>query len=79
MHIFLLVVGLDSTKFSVQIHHGGYFVKYEQDISYVNEKSTVWFDNLGRNSFDMDTLDWMMAQLGYKKRKFLLWTHQEEH
>jgi hypothetical protein len=39
----LIVVGLESTKFSVQVHHGGWEVVY-----YVNDKSTLWFDNVDR-------------------------------
>jgi hypothetical protein len=48
-------------------------VKSGEDINYANEKGTLWFDNLDRNSFDMDKVDWMMQQLGYDQRKFVFW------
>jgi hypothetical protein len=34
---------LEKTKFSVQVHPGGWEV-----VNYVNEKSTLWFDSLDR-------------------------------
>jgi hypothetical protein len=39
----------------------------------VDEKSTVWYDNLDRNNFNMDTVDCMISWLGYEKRKFIFW------
>ncbi|KAM0828924.1 hypothetical protein ACQ4PT_067213 [Festuca glaucescens] len=68
-----LVHGLESTKFTVEVHHGGYFVGSGQTISYLDEKSTVWFDNLDRNTFNIETLCSMIDQLGYEKRRFIFW------
>jgi len=50
------VHGLGSTKFSVEVHHGGNFVRSGHSINYMDEKSTVWFDNLERNAFNYETL-----------------------
>jgi hypothetical protein len=69
----MIHVGLESTKFTVEVHHGGYFVRSGQNVSYMDEKSTVWFDNLDRNNFNMDTVLCMISWLGYEKRKFVFW------
>jgi len=44
------VHGMESTKFTVEVHHGGYFFRSESGVTYMDEKSTVWFDNLDRNT-----------------------------
>lgn len=67
------VHGLESTKFSVEVHHGGYFLGSRQNVSYVDEKSTVWFDNLDRKNFNLDMFDNLVSQLGYETRKFVFW------
>uniref|UniRef100_A0ACD5W8F0 Uncharacterized protein n=1 Tax=Avena sativa TaxID=4498 RepID=A0ACD5W8F0_AVESA len=65
--------GRESTKFSVEIHHGGNFVGSGQRISYLDEKSTVWFDNLDINSFNYETLLYMINRLGYEQRLYIFW------
>jgi hypothetical protein len=40
-------------------------------VSYVDEKSTIWFDNLDRNNFNMEIVQCMVDWLGYEKRKFV--------
>ena len=57
-------VGLDSTKFSIEIHHGGFFVGSGLNISYLDGK-VAWFDYLDRNYFSDDVIDYMTEQLGY--------------
>jgi hypothetical protein len=64
---------MESSKFSVQVHHGGYFVGSGETVSYTDEKGIAWFDNLDRNNFKMDTIDLMIDQLCYKERKFVFW------
>jgi hypothetical protein len=39
----------------------------------VDEKSTVWFDNLDRNNFNLDTVNCMIDWLGYEKRTYVFW------
>jgi hypothetical protein len=73
LNIAVFHLGLESTKFSVEVHHGGYFVRSGEIVSYVDEKSTVWYDNLDRNNFNMDTVDSMITWLGYEKRKYVFW------
>ncbi|KAM0822853.1 hypothetical protein ACQ4PT_071245 [Festuca glaucescens] len=65
--------GMESSKFSVQVHHGGYFVGSGETVSYTDEKGIAWFDNLDRNNFKMGTIDLMIDQLCYKERKFVFW------
>jgi hypothetical protein len=64
---------VESSKFTVEVHHGGYFAKSGQSVRYLDEKSTIWFDNVDRNIFKRDTLDSMIDQLGYENRKCVFW------
>ena len=57
-------VGLESTKFSVEIHHGGFFVGSGLNVRYLDEK-IAWFDNLDRNNFCYETIHYMISELGY--------------
>nr|XP_040245124.1 golgin subfamily A member 6-like protein 6 [Aegilops tauschii subsp. strangulata] len=41
--------GYDSVKFSVEVHHGGFFAGKGVNLTYLDEKIT-WFDNLDRNT-----------------------------
>jgi hypothetical protein len=65
----MVCAGVESSKFTVEVHHGGYFVGSGQSVSYLDEKSTIWFDNVDRNTFKRDTLDSMIDQVGYENRK----------
>ena len=73
MHCPLLNVGYESVKFSVEVHHGGFFVGKGVNLTYLDEKIT-WFDNLDRNTLCTDVICYMLAQLNYPdEEKIMLW------
>ena len=49
-------------KFSVEVHHGGFFVGKGVNLTYLDEKIT-WFDNLDRNTLCTDVIYYMLEQL----------------
>ena len=55
---------MDSEKFSVEIHHGGFFVGSGVNARYLDEK-LAWFDNLDRRTFCNDFIDYMLREVGY--------------
>ena len=60
-------------KFSVEVHHGGFFAGKGVNLTYLDEKIT-WFDNLDRNTLCTDVIYYMLAQLNYPdEEKIMLW------
>ncbi|KAE8776628.1 hypothetical protein D1007_50742 [Hordeum vulgare] len=56
----------DSVKFSIEMHHGGFFIGKGINLAYLDEK-VAWFDNLDRNTFGNDMIDYMLGQLNYPR------------
>ncbi|XP_048560143.1 uncharacterized protein LOC125540577 [Triticum urartu] len=56
------IYGYESVKFSVEVHHGGFFVGKGVNLTYLDEK-ICWFDNLDRRTFCSDYIYYMLAQL----------------
>ncbi|XP_048552559.1 uncharacterized protein LOC125532599 [Triticum urartu] len=61
--------GFDSPKFSIELHHGGFFMGKGNNLAYLDEKLSL-FDNLDRNTFCNDMIDYMLQQLNYA----LIWS-----
>ena len=59
-------VGLDSAKFSIEMHHGGFFAGSGLNVRYL-DGSIAWFDNLDRTQFGQRHLDYMISLLGYQR------------
>jgi hypothetical protein len=73
MHCPLLNVGYESVKFSVEVHHGGFFVGKGVNLTYLDEK-ICWFDNLDRRTLRNDCIYYMLAQLNYPDHeKIMYW------
>ena len=62
--LFFTVLGPESTKFSLAVHHGGFFVGSGVNLTYLDGK-IAWFDYLDRNYFTQGVLDYLVQQLGY--------------
>lgn len=57
-------VGDGIAEFSVEVHHGGFFVGYGHLRSYVDEK-VAWFDNVESDTWSPLWLDDFLEKLGY--------------
>lgn len=66
--------GFDSLKFSIELHHGGFFMGKGINLAYLDEKVSL-FDNLDRNTFCSDMIDYMLQQLNYPpdQLEIVLW------
>ena len=69
--MYFRLQGLDSTKFSIEIHHGGFFAGSGMNLSYLDGK-LAWFDNLDRTFFTKGVIDYMVQQLGYPASELVI-------
>lgn len=59
-------VGSDREEFSVEVHHGGFFLGFGHLRSYVDEKID-WFDRVEKDTWSPLWLEDFVQQLGYEK------------
>ena len=73
-HRLFCNVGFDSPKFSIELHHGGFFTGKGNNLAYLDEKLSL-FDNLDRNTFCNDMIDHMLQLLIYAldQLEIVLW------
>lgn len=65
-------VGTDSDTFTLEVHHGGFFLGHGQNRSYVDEKVT-WFDHYEAQSWNMLWIGEFIAMLGYEDSVKTYW------
>jgi len=65
------MVGPVSEEFSLEVHHGGFFVGKGENRVYIDEKID-WFDQCDRDTWSPLWIDDFIGQLGYKKTDTLM-------
>ena len=66
-----LMVGPVSEEFSLEVHHGGFFVGQGENRAYIDEKID-WFDQCDRDTWSPLWIDDFIGLLGYKKTDTLM-------